>query len=188
MSALLLELNHVEAKIREGADPGAAPLANARALAENSVGVIRNMSLLLRPSMLDDLGLVPALRWQAREVSRRTSLRVKLTAEGVPDDLADEHRTCVYRIVQEALHNAARHAQARTVRVNVRQEDGHIRVEVQDDGSGFDTAQDKGMGIIGMEERVRALGGVFRVESQPGMGTLVSALLPMPPASTGARS
>ncbi len=181
MSALLLELNHAEAKIRDGAGDAAAPLAHARALAEESVGVIRNMSLLLRPSMLDDLGLVPALRWQAREVARSTNMRVKVTADGVPDDLPDEHRTCVYRIVQEALHNATRHAQAQTVRVNVRLRDGGIAVEVQDDGTGFDTVQDKGMGIIGMEERVKALGGTFRVESSPGKGTVVSALLPVSP-------
>lgn len=179
MSALLLELNHLEAQIRAGGGDAGEPLARAKALGERSVGVIRNMSLLLRPSMLDDLGLVPALRWQARELSRTTALRVKVAADGVPDDLPDGHRTCVYRIVQEALHNAQRHSGAQTVRVNVKLEGGVIAVEVQDDGAGFDISQDKGMGIIGMEERVKALGGTFRVESRPGQGTTVSALLPL---------
>jgi signal transduction histidine kinase len=183
MSALLVELSNLEAKIREGANQVDAPLASVRRLAEDSVGVIRNMALLLRPSMLDDLGLVPALRWQAREVSRRTRLRIKVDAEGVPDDLADEQRTCVYRVIQEALHNASRHAHAQLVRVTVRKEGDRIRVVVQDDGAGFDPRQEKGMGILGMEERVRALGGEFRVDSKPGAGTSVSAVLPFSPAS-----
>ncbi|MBS1873199.1 MAG: MCP four helix bundle domain-containing protein [Acidobacteria bacterium] len=179
MSALLLELNHLEATIREGGSDVAEPLARARTLGEKTVGVIRNMSLLLRPSMLDDLGLAPALRWQARELSRTSELRVKVVAADVPDDLPDEHRTCIYRIVQEALHNAQRHSHARTARVTVKHENDTIEVEVQDDGAGFDAKQDKGMGIIGMEERVKALGGAFRVESQQGKGATVTALLPL---------
>jgi signal transduction histidine kinase len=181
MSALLVELSNVEAKIREAGGSADASLASVRRLAENSVGVIRNMALLLRPSMLDDLGLVPALRWQARELSRRTTMRVKVAADDVPDDLPDQHRTCVYRVIQEALHNAAKHAHAQSARVTVKQENHEIRVIVQDDGAGFDPGQDKGMGMIGMEERVRALGGVFRVESEPGKGTTVSAVLPLAP-------
>jgi signal transduction histidine kinase len=183
MSALLVELNNLEANIREGAHDVDTPLASVRRLAENSVGVIRNMALLLRPSMLDDLGLVPALRWQAREVSRRTRLRVKVIADGVPDDLPDEHRTCVYRVIQEALHNATRHAHAQLVRVTVSKESDRIRVVVQDDGAGFDPGQEKGMGMIGMEERVRALGGQFRVDSRPGDGTTVTVVLPLAPTS-----
>jgi signal transduction histidine kinase len=182
MSALLVELSNLEAKIREGANQVDAPLASLRRLAEDSVGVIRNMALLLRPSMLDDLGLVPALRWQAREVSRRTKLRIKVDADGVPDDLPDEYRTCVYRIIQEALNNAARHAQAQLVRVSVRKEGDKIRVIVQDDGAGFDPRQEKGMGILGMEERVRALGGEFKVDSKPGVGTGILAVLPLNPS------
>lgn len=185
MSALLVELSNLEAKIREGTGDVDAPLASVRRLAENSVGVIRNMALLLRPSMLDDLGLVPALRWQAREIGRRTHLRVKIAAEGVSDDLPDEHRTCVYRVIQEALHNASKHANAQSARVTVRQEDNRIQVTVEDDGGGFDPRQDKGMGIMGMEERVKALGGAFRVESEPGKGTRVSVVLPLTRAAVG---
>ncbi len=91
-------------------------------LAEASVNVIRNMTLLLRPSMLDDFGLVPALEWQAREVSKRTGLRVHVAAEESAGELPDELKTCIYRVVQEALHNCARHSQARSVKVVVRQE------------------------------------------------------------------
>ena len=183
MSALLVELSNLEAEIREGSGDVATPLATVRRLAENSVGVIRNMALLLRPSMLDDLGLVPALRWQAREVARRTHLRVKIAAEGVPDDLPDQHRTCVYRVIQEALHNASKHAR-RTIGARHGPAGGQSDPgrQCRMTAPGFDPRQDKGMGIIGMEERVKALGGVFRVESEPGKGTMVSALLPVAPA------
>ncbi len=185
MSALLVELSNLEAKIREGSGEVEAPLSSLRRLAEDSVGVIRNMALLLRPSMLDDLGLVPALRWQAREVARRTRLRIRVDADGVPDDLPDEQRTCVYRIIQEALNNAARHSHAQVVRISVRKEPSLIRVVVQDDGAGFDPGQEKGMGILGMEERVRALGGEFHVESRPGAGTSISAVLPLGEVAAG---
>ena len=91
-------------------------------LAEASVNVIRNMTLLLRPSMLDDFGLVPALEWQAREVSKRTGLRVQVSADEGAGELPDALKTCIYRVVQEALHNCARHSQARSVKVVVEQE------------------------------------------------------------------
>jgi signal transduction histidine kinase len=186
VSALLLELNQLDAATPARDADAAAPLARAKTLAERTVGVIRNMSLLLRPSMLDDLGLVPALRWQAREVARGSAVRVKVNAEGIPDELPDEQRTSVYRIVQEALRNAMRHSRARTVQVNLVLKDNQIRVEVRDDGAGFDASQDKGMGIIGMEERVKALGGTFRVESTPGEGTVVTAVLPAAPPAVEA--
>jgi signal transduction histidine kinase len=131
--------------------------------------------------MLDDLGLVPALRWQAREMARRTGVKVKVAADDLSEDLPDEYRTCIYRVAQEALNNSARHAKAKTARVTVRQEAGRIAVSVQDDGVGFDTRRDKGVGILGMEERVRALGGTFRIDSELGNGTVVSMLLPLRP-------
>jgi len=139
----------------------------------------RNMSLLLRPSMLDDFGLVPALEWQARDAARRTGLRVQVDAPEMADGLPEEHKTCIYRIVQESLNNAARHAQARAVQVTVRSDDGRVVVSVQDDGSGFDTALTRGMGLLGMEERVRHLGGDFQIDSRPGRGTLIKAALPV---------
>jgi signal transduction histidine kinase len=181
MSAVLVELGNLEAALPGTDAIWRERLSRVKELAEASVGDIRNMALLLRPSMLDDLGLVPALRWQAREVARRTGMKVKIAAEDVAEDLPDDYRTCIYRVVQEALNNCARHAKAKAVRVTVREEREQITVSVQDDGVGFE-ARDKGMGILGMEERVRGLGGVFRVDSEPGNGTVISILLPLDPA------
>jgi signal transduction histidine kinase len=149
---------------------------------ENSISVVRNMALLLRPSMLDDLGLVPALQWQAREVSKRGGIWVKVTADQVSDDLPEEHKTCVYRIVQEALHNCTQHARAQHVEVTVRQQSDGLMLSIHDDGRGFDPRHERGMGLLGMEERVSHLGGSFAVDSAPGRGTELQVRLPLPVA------
>ncbi len=149
-----------------------------KGLVESTVRVVRNMALLLRPSMLDDLGLVPALRWQAREASKRSSMDVTVTTELVSDDLPDEYKTCIYRVVQEALHNCSRHSHAAAVRIRVQQQPGRLLLSIQDDGQGFDVRQSKGLGLLGIEERVARLGGKCEVRSEPGNGTLLSVELP----------
>jgi signal transduction histidine kinase len=159
-------------------DDARGRLEAVRDLAGKGVDVTRNMSLLLRPSMLDDFGLAPALQWQARETARRTGMKVHLTAAEVADDLPEEHKTCIYRIVQEALNNAARHAQARNVQVTVRDEPDRIHVTIQDDGGGFDPQRVRGLGLLGMQERVRHLGGRFVVDSSPGRGAVLTVELP----------
>jgi signal transduction histidine kinase len=153
-------------------------LESIRAVAEKGINEIRNMALLLRPSMLDDFGLVPALDWQARETAKRTGMHVQLNSE-LTDELPEEHKTCIYRVVQEALNNCARHAQASTVQVEVRRETAGILLSVLDDGSGFDTGRVHGLGLRGMEERVRHLGGTFEIDSHPGRGTKVQIVLPL---------
>jgi signal transduction histidine kinase len=158
-------------------------LDNIRTLADASVNSIRNIALLLRPSMLDDLGLIPALEWQAREVSRRSKIKVKVVAGGVPDSLPDDLRTCVYRVVQEALHNVARHSGAVSALVTVRYLDHSLDLTVEDDGSGFDPERTRGMGLLGMEERVKQLHGRLEIRSQPGKGTVLHVTLPAPQPS-----
>ena len=156
-------------------------------LLEESIGVVRNMALLLRPSMLDDLGLVPALQWQAREASKRSGLWVKVAAEEVSEQLTEDHKTCIYQIVQEALHNIVQHANARNVRITVTQGPDRLLLSIQDDGRGFDPPQERGMGLIGMEERVSALGGRLVVESASGEGTTLRVVLPLPQGADGER-
>jgi signal transduction histidine kinase len=139
----------------------------------------RTLALLIRPSMLDDFGLVPALNWYAREVTNRTGLNVVVEAGDAADNLPDEHKTCIYRLVQEAVNNAGRHANARTAEVVVRREDRRVLLTVRDDGAGFDTRFVRGLGLLGMEERVRRLGGSFRIDSNLGRGTAIEAELPV---------
>jgi signal transduction histidine kinase len=160
-------------------------LDNIRNFADSSVNSLRDIALLLRPSILDDLGLIPALEWQAREVSRRSRIKVKVTAEKVSDSLPDVIRTCVYRVVQEALHNVSRHSGARSATVAVRQTNGSLVLMVEDDGSGFNPGRARGMGLLGMEERVKQLGGCLEIQSQPGKGTVLRVTLPIAAAVTG---
>jgi signal transduction histidine kinase len=189
MSALLMEMNTLDSALPPGDTALHEHVQAVRKLAENNVGLVRNLSVLLRPPLLDDLGLVPALKWKAREVARRTGLKIRVEAEDVSDDLPDEHRTCIFRVVQEALHNATRHASASQVRIRVRQEARLIHVVIVDDGNGFEPRQEKGVGILGMEERVRNLGGTLHIESAPGQGTRLSFELAIEqPAPASAQS
>jgi signal transduction histidine kinase len=178
LGAVLVDAANLAARIPDEDTTSRRYLDNIRAQADASINSIRNIALLLRPSMLDDLGLIPALEWQAREVSRRSSLKVKVVAENVQDSLPDALRTCVYRIVQEALHNASRHSGARSGVVRVRQTENALELSVQDDGSGFDPETTRGLGLLGIEERVKQLGGRIEIQSQPGKGTGLRVLLP----------
>jgi signal transduction histidine kinase len=179
LSAALVELHNLSASLDAGAVADSrSQIESIRSLVENTVRAIRNMSLLLRPSMLDDLGLIPALKWQAREVSKRTSMDVTVTTDSVSDDLPDEYKTCIYRVVQETLHNCSRHANATTVRIRVQQQPGALAFSIQDDGKGFDVSQSRGLGLLGIEERVTHLGGKVTLRSSAGRGTILSVVLP----------
>jgi signal transduction histidine kinase len=180
LTGIRVELANVSRKIRgKDADGLDVKVDEIKEMVDDLVGVVRNMALLLRPSMLDDLGLVPALQWQAREVSKRTGVRVKVAAEAVSEDLPEEHKTCIYRVVQESLHNCVQHSRASMVRVTVQQDPSRILLAIQDDGQGFDAGQERGMGLLGMQERVSHLGGTFSVESAPGNGAIVCIVLPL---------
>ncbi len=179
LSAVLVELRNLSAglEVRSG-EQSRSHLETIKSLVESTVRVVRNMALLLRPSMLDDLGLIPALKWQARECAKRTSMNVSIATELDSDDLPDEYKTCIYRVVQEALHNCARHSHATSVRIRVEQKEDRLVLVIQDDGQGFDVRQMKGLGLLGIQERVTRLGGKSSVDSKPGGGTILSVELP----------
>jgi signal transduction histidine kinase len=183
LGALLVDIGRLSSTLSEDRPEVRAQLDNLKSVAERTFQSVRNIALLLRPSMLDDLGLAAALEWQGREVSRRSQLEVSVDSESAPEDLPDEYKITVYRLVQEALNNAVRHSGARNAQVAARREANSILVRVTDDGRGFDPVRSRGMGILGMEERVKRLGGTLRVESQPGKGATVTAELPIPNGS-----
>ena len=179
LSAVLVELRNLSTGLAtRSQEQSRNQVELIKGLVESTVRVVRSMALLLRPSMLDDLGLVPALRWQAREMSKRTSMDVSVAAELPSDDLPDEYKTCIYRVVQEALNNCERHSQAKTVRIRVQQEPSRLTLSIQDDGEGFDFRQTKGMGLLGIQERVARLGGECRVHSEVGAGSVLTVQLP----------
>ncbi len=159
----------------------AGAVAECRQLVDNMVRTVRDLALGLRPSMLDDFGLQPALEWHVRDFGRRFGVPVELTVDGDFDLLPEQHRTCVYRSVQEALTNCVRHARASRIAVSVNRLADGLAVTIADDGVGFNTAQRAGgLGLRGIEERVRDLHGVMAIRSAPGAGTTLTIKVPLP--------
>ena len=154
----------------------------ARGLVEELMSSVRNLSLDLRPAMLDDLGLLPALLWLFERYTAQTGVKVAFEHDGLTGRLASETETAAFRIVQEALTNVARHAGAEQAVVRVWQNGKTLGVQIDDGGKGFDpkaAANGKTGGLSGMRERAAALGGQLTLESKPGEGVRVLAELPL---------
>ena len=134
--------------------------------------------------MLDDLGLTPALAWLIREVSRSSGMEIEAALDPTLDHLPDTHSTCLYRVVQEALTNVSKHAGAHKVEVSLKANGEWVVGTIADNGCGFDTGavRREGLGLVGMEERIRELGGHLRVISVEGHGTRAEFRLPIPKA------
>lgn len=145
---------------------------------------VRQISLDLRPAMLDDLGLLPALRWLLNQYTERTGIRVDFRQSGLEKVRANQElNTAVYRIIQESLTNIARHAQVTEAVVDLWANDEKLIVQISDEGQGFDITQLNqerlAVGLLGMRERARTLGGDFLIESSHGRGTQVVAEIPL---------
>ncbi|WP_017302076.1 PAS domain S-box protein [Nodosilinea nodulosa] len=162
------------------------PLQDCLSIVDGALQQVRDLSLDLRPSMLDDLGLVPALRWYVNRHADRTGLHETLVCDLHPEGLPASTETACFRIVQEALTNIARHAQAQTVIITLEQTDHTLHLSIQDDGVGFDLeaigrAKTEGtsLGLLGMEERSLLIGGQLTITSAPGKGTQILLRVPM---------
>jgi signal transduction histidine kinase len=181
LTALRMDLGALE-RLR-AADPEEFRqcLSEVKTLAEHSLRMIRDIAAGLRPSVLDDLGLGPAIQQQAREFGKRAGIRVSVSIDGDFDHLTDRQRTYIYRIVQEALTNCAKHSHARQIGIAMRTADGRTELTVADDGMGFDPARvsHSGLGLIGIEERARELGGAVALEAAEGKGTTIRVAIPM---------
>jgi signal transduction histidine kinase len=161
-------------------------LAETAALIEQTSEQISALALDLRPSLLDDLGLVSALRWYVSRYTDRVGVQVQVEAVDLAERLEREVETTLYRVVQEALTNVARHARARNVHLRLERKVSSIVATIEDDGQGFNTreltdktAPERGAGLLGMRERVTLLGGTFRLVSVPGGGTELSVEIPL---------
>jgi signal transduction histidine kinase len=180
LTALRMELGRIERATPSSDPKHTAAVTECRRLVDQLFHTVRDLALGLRPSMLDDFGLQPALEWHLRDVGRRYDIDVELDVQGNLDSVPDLHRTCVYRAVQEALTNCVRHSEARAVRVTVAGHEGGLDVSIQDDGVGIDVIQRRdGLGLRGIEERVRELGGVLNIAGAEGGGTRLSIHLPL---------
>ena len=184
LTALRMELGRID-RLRQGASASdgriASAVAESRQLVDNMVRTVRDLALGLRPSMLDDLGLQPALEWHVRDFGRRYGVPVQLDMEGEFDRLTEQHRICVYRAVQEALTNCIKHARAHRIDVRVTDASAGLVVIVRDDGVGMDPMKRAtGLGLRGIEERVRELRGTMSIKSAAGAGTTLTVRLPLP--------
>jgi signal transduction histidine kinase len=163
-----------------------AALEDARAIAETTLHSVRDLSQLLHPSMLDDFGLPEALASYLRSFSKRTGIRAQLAHEGLDRRLPADVEVCIYRIVQEALTNVARHSGALSCAVNVRRGDDAVTLVIEDTGRGITGDADRvgaarrGLGLIGMRERAQALAGRFVIENRREGGARITVLLPVP--------
>jgi len=182
-SAVKMELG----VLRDGAPEATANrLAHVLAMVDTGIRGIRSVVHSLRPSLLDDLGLLPALRSLATEFAQRSGLAVELDAPASVGPLSKDAELALFRALQEALANVARHAEASAVRIGFREAGGALELTIQDDGRGLPsgitpaTIERPGhMGIAGMRERIGALGGVVTVEARPGSGVLLRVRLPL---------
>ena len=181
LTALKVELSLAHRKLTT-AGVSVEPLLEAQTLADGALATVRDLSQLLRPAALDDLGLPAAIDAALRGLARRHEIKVELSQTGMTDRLAPETEIAAYRIIQEALTNVARHAAATHCRVRLMRLPETLRVEVEDDGAGFDIlgapAEPRGLGLIGMRERAAMLGGRLTILSAPGSGTRLCVELP----------
>jgi len=181
LTAILLRL---EALAQASPQTNIEELNELKRLVNQAMEELLNLARQLRPSALDDHGLMPAVETQLKRFSARTGVEVSLNAGGTPDDLPEDVQTAVYRILQEALANVGRHAGATAVSVDIEADDERLELHIRDDGAGFDpTALGRrtngdgpgaGLGLSGMGERARLAGGELDVRSAPGGGTTVS--------------
>jgi len=160
-------------------------IARTQRLVEKSVNIVHRFARGLRPTVLDDLGLIPALQSFIKDFTKETNIRIHFTAFAGVEQLNSTQRTVLYRVAQSALANVHKHAHASDVKVSIRELQGAIRLEIHDNGKSFDmervlfAKRHKRLGLLGSRERVEMVGGKFDVESAPGQGTTISAEIPI---------
>ncbi len=192
LTSLLISLKVLEESITNEETRGR--MEETRSLVHQTLRAIRNLSIDLRPSALDDLGLLPALRWYIKEYQQKCQIEVEFVSTSFKERLPSEIETALYRIVQEALTNTAKYAKASRARISIAEDNGFVTATISDNGQGFDAQtilklpwQERGLGLAGMHERAALLDGTLLIKTEPGEGTTIEARLPLTrPASNEA--
>jgi signal transduction histidine kinase len=184
LTAMKLDLREANAVLNPG--PAALLLTDSLNILDQVIGQVRNLALDLRPSMLDELGLVPALRWYIKRQGERAGWKTEYSALEGDNHLSPDVGITCFRIVQEALTNAARYAEATQVRVTLERQGDRIQLTMEDNGKGFNVEEAKtrartgiSIGLLGMEERARLMGGEMTITSSSETGTRLTASLPL---------
>lgn len=190
LTGLRMEFGKAERAHLQSSPSFLGHMGECKQLVDKVIQTVRDLSMGLRPSLLDDFGLGAALEWQARDFLRRYGVPVNVRLEGGVDTVGEPHRTSIYRVVQEALTNCARHAQAGQISISVRQAEGQLSVVIHDDGIGLGDSEERpaGLGLLGMKERVRELGGKVSLHSAKGVGTTITIALAVPNPETEAHA
>ena len=182
LTGLRMELGRLERMTAPFSVQVGPTVAGCKELVDDMFRTVHDLALGLRPSMLDDLGLQAALEWHVRDFMGRYAINVELNIDGDFAELPDKHRTCVYRVVQEAMTNCVRHAHAESIQIKVTAHERQLNVWVIDDGVGLDPARRRdGLGLRGIEERVKDLEGTVIISREPMGGTTLAIRLPVPP-------
>jgi signal transduction histidine kinase len=187
LTSLRWELENLDGLVSEFTDPREQQILRKKTevmmdLTDTTIGVVRRIASELRPSVLDELGLVEAIEWQAQQFQTRTGIicNVCCSVEGL--DLSEEQSTAVFRIFQESLTNILRHAQATEVDVKIIRDDGNIILTTTDNGRGISDEENLGphsLGLLGMRERAQLIGGEIDIAGTPGIGTSVTVRVPI---------
>ncbi len=192
LAAALLNLDLAEKALGESAPTAVERIANARQLIRHGLGQVKLLIHDLRPSMLDDFGLVPALRWYLQSHLRASGLEIVTDLPAANPRLPSEVETALYRIAQESLGNVVRHSLATRVLVSLEVQTGYVAMLISDNGQGFDPRDvilDRegryGVGLLSIRERAELLRGTARITSAPGRGTQVHVVIPLPGAPAG---
>ena len=185
LTAIKFNLELIDKELPQAPSIARERLGEAKSLSNQTLTAMRQLSMDLRPTMLDDLGLIPTLRWYIQNFSNRLNIYSNFEAMGFEEKLPPQIETAFYRIIQEALNNIAKHAGATRVEIFFEHKDSTIFASITDNGRGFDLdrvlhpeSPGRGFGIIGMQERVSLLGGKIDIQSRPGFGTLVHIEIP----------
>jgi len=151
---------------------------------DTTVKTVRRIASELRPTLLDDLGLVAAMEWHLEEFEKRSGIAKEFSTSVTEVAIDDSMKIGLFRILQESLTNVARHSQAQKVNVGLEKNNGHIILKITDNGKGFDTSRTtrKTLGLLGMKERTEMMGGEYQITSKPGEGTVVEVKVPVPVA------
>jgi signal transduction histidine kinase len=191
LTAIGLGLRAVALNIRKDIDKALSNVRQLEGLVTRSLNELRRLISDLHPTHLDDLGIAAALRWYAGEIQARAPMSVEVIVEGDPCGFPSPMETGLFRIAQEALNNVVKHADATEVVLQLLYEDDHVKLVVQDDGCGFDPqvlamdASQPSLGLAGMEERARELGGMLKLNTTPGEGTSIVVVVPCPGKEKG---
>jgi signal transduction histidine kinase len=168
--------------MRTGSEIQKPGIEDAQAIVSDLIRQVRETALKLRPTMLDDLGLLPTMQWLIERFTANTQIKVHFEHTGLDNEFSPGVSIAVYRIVQEALTNVARYAGTNEAWVTLKAQDGVIYIQIKDHGRGFDLTEMAGRastGVSGMKERAVALGGKIVIDSRPGSGTSINAEIPV---------